>query len=422
MAFSDVTRLKILERLQLGEKCATVLRELVKAGQSTLSHHMKILVDSGIVSARKEGKWTFYSISESGGRYAASLLKYITSIPKTFDKTASRVEHAYTAADDSRPEPAQICENNIKQRGPEALERFTIVVDTSSDLTPEFIKEHGIEVMPMPFILDGVEHSGGYWQDISGKEFYDALRNGSVANTSQINLNAFVETFTEFAEKGKDVIYLILSANLSATYQNSQIALADVKEKYPDCNIFPIDSISATAVGTLLTMLAVKKRSEGLSAQEAAQWLENKKHSLFGVFTVDDLMYLYRGGRVSKLAAVGGSLLGIKPILGINPDGSLGLKEKAYGRDASLKLLISQLERSVEPGTVLDTVLIPHTDCEEDALKLAGMVKEKFEVRQLEIILMGPVIGAHVGPGTVALVYEADMTRDKFENKFYKKS
>jgi len=301
------------------------------------------------------------------------------------------------------------------------LKPFTIVVDTSCDLTSEFIKKHEIEVMPIPFVLDGTEHNEGYWQDISGKEFYDALRNGGIAKTSQINPDAFVKTFTEYAKQDRDVIYLILSSGLSATYQSSQIALADIKETYPDCKIFPIDSIAATAVGTLLVMLAVKKRDEGASAEETAAWLEQKKNNLFGIFTVDDLMYLHRGGRLSKMSAIGGSILGIKPILGINPDGTLGLKEKARGRENSLKFLVSQMERSVAPDTVIENLLIPHTDCEEDAKKLAKIARDTFEIKNLEIILMGPVIGAHVGPGTVALVYESDMTRENFEKEYYNK-
>jgi len=301
------------------------------------------------------------------------------------------------------------------------LKPFTIVVDTSCDLTPVFVKEHELKVMPIPFVLDGEEHSEGYWQKISGKEYYDALRNGSIAKTSQINPDAFVKSFTEYAELGRDVIYILLSNGLSATYQSSLIALADVKEKYPDCKIFPIDSISATVVSTLLVYLAVQKRDEGLSAEETAAILEEKKHYMFGMFTVDDLMYLHRGGRLSKLSAVGGSILGIKPILNINPDGTLGLKEKARGRENSLKFLVSQMERSIAPGSVIDTLLIPHADCEEDAKKLAKLAQEAFEIRNLEIILMCPVIGAHVGPGIVALVYESDMTREEFENEYYMK-
>jgi len=394
MAFCDVTRLKILQLLREGEKSASDLLEKLDSGQSTLSHHMKSLVDSGVVAARKDGKWTYYSINEDGAHYAARLLRYLTTkeIPKDYIKEKRRTE---------------------------SVKPFTIVVDTSCDLTPSFIKEHDIQLMPIPYVLNGTEHKEGYWQDITGEEFYNALRNGGTANTSQINPDAFVSSFTKFAEKGEDVIYLILSSALSATYQSSQIALADVKDSYPDCNIFPIDSISATVVSTLLAYLAVEKRSEGSSAAETAAWLEEKKNNIFGVFTVDDLMYLHRGGRLSKLSAVGGSLLGIKPVLGINHDGSLGLKEKVRGRDAALKFLVSQMERSVTPGKVIEKLLIPHTDCEEDAQKLANMAKEKFEIRQLDIMLMGPVIGAHVGPGTVALVYEADMTREEFEKKYY---
>jgi len=297
---------------------------------------------------------------------------------------------------------------------------FTIVVDTSCDLTPEYIKKHEIEVMPIPFILDGEEHSEGYWQKVSGKEFYESLRNGGVAKTSQINPDTFVKTYSEHAKKGNDVLYIILSSALSATYQSSQIALKDVKEAYPDCNIFTIDSISATVISTLLLINAVKKREEGFSAKETAAFLEEKKNYMFGVFTVDDLMYLHRGGRLSKLSAIGGSVLGIKPILSINFDGSLGLKEKARGRDNSLKALVNYMERSTTPGAVIENLLIPHTDCQEDANRLAEMVKEKFEVKNQEIILMCPVVGAHTGPGTVALVYESNIPREEFEKKYYK--
>jgi len=402
MAFCDVTRLKILELLRDGEKSATVLLEKLETGQSTLSHHMKILVDSGVVQARKDGKWTYYSISENGSHYAARVLRYLTS-------------------SETRTKTVNIKDNTKEQRRQETVKPFTIVVDTSCDLSPEYVKEHEIEVMPIPFILDGVEHSEGYWQNISGKDYYDALRKGSIANTSQINPDAFVKTFSEYAEQGREAVFILLSSGLSATYQSSQIALEEVKAKYPECKLFPIDSISATAVSTLLAYMAVKKRDEGLSAEETAAYLEEKKHRMFGMFTVDDLMYLHRGGRLSKLSAVGGSILGIKPILNINPDGTLGLKEKARGRENSLKFLVSQMERSLAPGSVIDTLLIPHADCEEDAKKIAKLAQEAFEIRNIEIIFMCPVIGAHVGPGIVALVYESDMTREEFESEYYPK-
>ena len=299
------------------------------------------------------------------------------------------------------------------------MKPFTIVVDTSCDLSPEYIREKGIETLPIPFVLDGVEYNDGYWQNITGKEFYDALRNGGSAVTSQINPDSFLKVFNGFAKQGKDALFIGLSGNLSATYQNSLIALAETRESFQGCKIFSIDSISATTVNGLLAILAVNKREEGLSAEETAAWLEEKKHSVFGVVTVDDLMYLHRGGRLSKLSAVGGSLLGIKPIINIQPDGSLALKEKVRGREAALKFLVSHLKRTTTRGVALDTVCISHTDCEDDANKLAEMVKDAVNVEQIEIIMMGPVIGAHVGPGAVVLVYEANMTRDEFEEKYY---
>ena len=407
MAFCDVTRLKILELLRVGEESASALQEKIGAGQSTLSHHMKVLMESGIVTARKAGKWTYYSICENGGNYASKLLSLLTSK----STTAEDIDFGIT-------ETEILC---IKEKGRlSTMNPFTIVVDTSCDLPPEYLKEHGIETIPIPFTLDGAEHNMGYWQDISGKEFYGALKNGSSAKTTLINPETFLESFTGYAKQGTDVLYIILSNGLSGTYQSSLIALEQANETYPDCNVYPIDSIGATSVNGLLAILAVKKRAEGFSAKETAEWLEQKKHSIMGMFTVDDLMYLHRGGRLSKISAIGGSLLSIKPVLNIQPDGTLALKDKARGRTAALKLMVSQMQRSIAPDAQLDTVLIPHTNCEEDAQKLADMVKAAVKVKQVIVIMMGPVIGAHVGPGAVAVVFEADMTRKEYEAKFYK--
>ena len=299
------------------------------------------------------------------------------------------------------------------------MKPFTIAIDTSCDLPPEYIEENRIKVLPIPFILDGVEHKKGYWHEISAKGFYEALRNGGVANTSQINPDSFVKSYTQDIEQGEDALYILLSSALSSTYHNSLVALDEVKSAHPGCNIFTVDSIGAIALVSLLVKLAVKKRDEGLSAAETASLLEEKKHRILGSVIVDDLMYLHRGGRLSKLSAVGGSILGIKPIISILPDGTLALKEKVRGREASLKLMVNQLKRSVSHDKTLDTVFISHSDCADDASKLADMVRETVSVRQVELIPIGPVIGAHVGPGAVALVFEADMTRAEFESKYY---
>lgn len=396
MAFCDVTRLKVLDLLQGGERSATELQERTGIGQSTLSHHMKILVESGIVTARKERKWTFYSVSEDNGRYAAGLLRLLTS-----------------------KEGAAGVGIKKEKRRTEMSKSFTIITDTSCDISPEYLKEHGIEVMPITFMLNGTEYKSGVWQEVSEKEFYDTLRNGGTASTSQINPDAFAKSYTKFAERGEDALYLLLSGGLSATYQSSQIALAEVRESYPDCNIYPVDGMGATSISALLVMMAVQKREEGLSAEETAAWLEEKKHRIFGFFTVDDLMYLHRGGRLSKLSAIGGSLLGIKPVLSIQSDGTLTLKDKVRGRDAALKYMVGQLKQGIA-GSVPDIAFISHSDSENDALALAEMVKAEVGVRRIEIIALGPVIGAHVGPGAVILIFEAGMTREEYERKFSK--
>ncbi|MCL2108082.1 MAG: metalloregulator ArsR/SmtB family transcription factor [Oscillospiraceae bacterium] len=413
-AFCDETRLKVLELLRGGEKCANVLLEQVSIRQSTLSHHMKILVESGVVRARRAGKRTYYAISESGAEYAEYLLKKLTNTINTQPFQTSLVtqnisiNQNYTIKDGVKMNP--INTNN---------ESFAIMADTSCDLPAEILAEYGIERVPITYELDGAPHNGGYWQEISGKDFYDTLRQGGVAKTAQINPEVFVEVFTNHAKQGKGLIFIILSSGLSGTYQSAQIALTQVRETYPDCRIFPIDSISASIGLGLLAILAGKKRAAGVSVEETAAFLEEKKHSCFGLFTVDDLMYLHRGGRLSKLSAVAGSVLKVKPILNLAPDGTLAVKDKARGRKASMETLAAQFKRSIKPGAVLDTVLVTHTDCESEAAALAEMLKANADIKQVELMLMGPIIGAHLGPGALIILFEAGMSRGEYEGRFY---
>ena len=296
---------------------------------------------------------------------------------------------------------------------------FKIMVDTSCDLPEGYMAEHDLDVIPIPFNIDGVQHSGGSWQEISDKDFYKALGSGSMAGTALTNPDTFVQEFTKYAERGEDLLVILLSSGLSGTFQNSVIALDEIKSNYPDCNIYTIDSVNAAGGIGLIVSLAVQKRAEGLSVGEVAAWLEEHKSNCFSLFTVDDLMFLHRGGRLSKVSAVAGSIIGIKPLLNIAPDGTLKLKDKVRGRKGAIKTLVSQMKRSLNPDTALDTVLISHSDCAEDAGELAELVKSTFNVRELHALMMGPVIGAHVGPGTLALFFVADMARGEYEEKFY---
>ena len=300
------------------------------------------------------------------------------------------------------------------------MSSFTILVDTNTDLPQEYMDKHGIEMIPIPFHIDETQHSGGRWQEISEKEFYNALRSGSVAGTALINQEAFSDLFSKYAENGEALLLITLSSGLSGTYENSVIALEDVRGRYPDCEIYSVDSANAAGGAALVTTLAVDKREEGLSARETAEWLEVKKHSCLSLFTVDDLMYLHRGGRLSKLSAVAGSIIGIKPLLNVAPDGTLKLKDKVRGRKGAIAKLFSQMKRSLNPDrTKLGTVIISHSDCYDDAETLAKMIRASFEVGELVLVMMGPVVGAHVGPGCIALFFEADMARPEYEERFY---
>jgi len=301
------------------------------------------------------------------------------------------------------------------------MSKFTILVDTSYDLPQEYVDEHDLKVIAIPFHLNGETHDDGRWRDISDKDFYKALAEGGTAGTTLINPETFVQVFTEYAKNNEELLCISLSSGLSGTAQNAVIALNEVKETYPDCKIYPVDGLNAAGGTGLVTVLAVNKRAEGLSAEETAKWLEEKRHSCFSLFTVDDLMYLHRGGRLSKLQAVAGSIIGIKPLLNVHPDGTLKLKDKARGRKAALETLISQMQRSLNPDTKLKEVVISHSNCLEDAEKVANMVKATTDVEKIYIVMMGPVIGAHVGPGCIALFFEADMDRPTYEEKFYSK-
>jgi len=299
------------------------------------------------------------------------------------------------------------------------MRNFTIMTDTSCDLPDEFFKENNIEIVPITFHLNDKQHVDGRWKEISDVDFYNALRDGGKAGTAQINPETYVEIFTQYAERGEPLLAIFLSSGLSPSYNNSVIALAEVKERFPYCQIFSVDSFNAAGGVGLLVEIAVKKRAEGMALEELAKWLEEKCHSCLSLFTVDDLHYLHRGGRLSKLQAVAGSIIGIKPLLNVAPDGTLKLKDKARGRKASIETLVSQMKRSLNKATKLDTVVISHSNCQADADTLSELVKAACEVGEVKTVMMCPVIGAHVGPGCLALFFEADMDRPTYEAKYY---
>lgn len=295
------------------------------------------------------------------------------------------------------------------------------MVDNSADLPQEYVKKHELKRISIPYHLNDVTHydDNGEWKNISAKEYYDALRSGGTSGTTLINPDSFEKIFTDYAKRGEPLLAIVLSSGLSGTAQNAVTALDDVKETYPDCEIYTFDALSAASGTTLAAVIAVAKRAEGLSAKETSEYLNKRVQNYFTLFTVDDLNFLHRGGRLSKFSAVAGSLIGIKPLLNVSPDGKLQLKDKVRGRRASLETLAAQVKRSLEPDTKLKFLTISHGDCKEDAEKLADKIKALVDVEEVYIEMMSPVIGAHTGPGGLALAFDADMDRASYEAKFY---
>ncbi len=279
---------------------------------------------------------------------------------------------------------------------------FRIVTDSGSDLNQAMIKKLNITVVPLIVHFKGATQPDNVDDGI--REFYDGLRAGEVATTSAINPTGWEAEIEPILAAGQDVLVIGFSSGLSTTYQSAVIAANELKEKYPERNIRVVDSLCASLGQGLLVWYACKKRDEGMSLDALADWLENNKLHLCHWFTVDDLMYLKRGGRVSAATALVGTMLQIKPVLHVDDEGHLINVSKVRGRKASIEALAKKLGELGLPGEN-STVFICHGDCIEDAQYLASIVKERYGVQEVFIGHVGIVIGSHSGPGTLALFF-----------------
>ena len=282
---------------------------------------------------------------------------------------------------------------------------FVLLTDSSADLSAELVRDLDIQVLPLSFTI----HNKNYYnypdnRDMNPHEFYIRLRHGEVATTSAMNVAQYTEVMEPFLQQGLDVLILAFSSGLSSTYQSSRLAAEELMEKYPQRKIFTVDTLCASMGQGLLVYLAARKRQGGASIEEVRDWTETRKLSICHQFTVDDLHFLKRGGRISGATALMGTMLNIKPVLHVDETGRLVNIGKARGRQAALKALMDKMEQTaIDPHS--QTVFISHGDCPEDAQTLAQMVRERFGVREIVINYIGPVIGAHSGPGTLALFY-----------------
>lgn len=275
-----------------------------------------------------------------------------------------------------------------------------ILTDSGCDLPKSLLKELNVDVMPLVVYLDDEEHFDG---EVDPKFFFDAMRGGAKTRTAQITAPTFEETFGRYAESGDDVLYIAFSSGLSGTYQTSELVKSDMLEQYPNYNLNIIDSKAASIGHGLIVYYAAKMASEGKAIDEVIQCTEFCRDHMEHIFTVDDLEYLYRGGRVSRGAAVVGSMLNIKPILDVE-DGKLVPIQKIRSRKKVIKRMIEIME---ERGVDLNNqvVGINHGDDIETAEMIKSMIQEKFGTKEFILNYVGCVIGAHSGPGTLSVFF-----------------
>ena len=280
---------------------------------------------------------------------------------------------------------------------------YVIVTDSSCDLPQSVIAEYGLEVVQLSVSLDGGTPTPNNELDI--KDFYAKLRAKARATTSAVNPDAFAGVFEKYLSQGTDVLYLGFSSGLSSTFNTGFVAAREMREKYPDRKCMAVDTLCASLGQGLIVVLAAEKKEQGAILEEVANYVEYIKSNLTHLFTVDDLFFLKRGGRVSALTAVAGSALGIKPVLHVDNEGHLIKLGTKRGRVNALNDLCERMHQlAIDPAE--QSVFISHGDCEEDANYLAEKIKETMGVKKPILVShVGPVIGAHSGPGTVALFF-----------------
>ena len=285
------------------------------------------------------------------------------------------------------------------------MAEYRIITDSTTDLAPEMIRELGVQVAPLCYVMDGSTYhnipGGG---EMSDQAFYQKLREGTMPTTTQINSEEFVALFTPVLEAGEDILYIAFSSGLSGTCQSAHLAARELKDRFPERRVEVFDSLCASMGEGLLVYHAATRKNQGATMDEVLAWLKENVLHLCHWFTVDDLNHLKRGGRVSTATALVGTMLGIKPVLHVDDEGHLIPVSKVRGRKQSLDALVKKMEETaIAPQD--QVIFISHGDCLEDARYVARQVKEKLGVKEVKINFIGPVIGAHSGPGTVALFF-----------------
>lgn len=285
------------------------------------------------------------------------------------------------------------------------MANYKIITDSGCDLPAQMLAQMDVVRIPLTVNFRGQSLEDSV--DAGIKDIYDGLREGENASTSAVNPNGWASVIEPVLQQDLDVLVLAFSSGLSTTYQSAVIAAKELMEKYPQRKINVVDSLAASLGEGLLLWYMCQKRSEGMSLEELTAWAEEHKFKLAHWFTVDDLGFLKRGGRISAATALVGTMLQIKPVLHVDDEGHLINMSKVRGRKASLDALVKKFEQTQIPG-MNETVYICHGDCLADAQYIEKQLKEKYGVKNVFIGYTGAVIGSHSGPGTMALFFMAE--------------
>lgn len=281
---------------------------------------------------------------------------------------------------------------------------FIISTESTSDLSDAYCVKNNITQLKLYNIVNGETFGGDSGRNIEAKELYNRMRDGAAVGTAAVSPEAFKDFFKAAAAKGKNVLHISFSSALSCCFSNAKLAADEVMEEYPEADIRVIDSLSASAGQGLLVDYCVRLKQNGADINNVAEWVEDNKLNINHEFTVDDLKYLRKGGRISVTSALIGTIIKIKPVLHMNNPGQLKPLSNVRGRNKSITTLISNMEKNFIPN-VTDKVFISHGDCFDEAILLGDLVKEKFGISDISYSYISPAIGSHSGPGTLALFY-----------------
>lgn len=289
---------------------------------------------------------------------------------------------------------------------------YWIVTDSAIDMQKSWIdQQEQLRILNLSYLMDDISYVSDS-TDESIRAIYDAMREGKLLKTSQVTPEMWETCFRELLQAGHDVLTIAFSSGLSGTCSAAFMAAEEVHADYPDRKLYVIDSLQASAGEGLMVYYALENRANGMSIDENAAWIEKNVQNFIAWFTVNDLMHLHRGGRVSAASAIVGSLVRIKPIMRVDENGKLAVYEKCPGRKRSIRVLADKIKADiVHPENQIIT--ISHGDCAEEAQQLADLLKESLPVKDVRISFVGSVIGAHTGPGVIAVFCMGDTRTPK---------